>query len=1061
MTSSRVRPLLFAVSLLALGSCHAQAPAPGLAVSWDNQTGQPSGLTGHDARGEFTIAGADPQPLLELSLSDGGHTYTTSRGQLVGEVTQSTEQGNAVRRLTVVPCAADGQRAPLRIAQTYTVYPEGAVFCDFTISVPADAASVSVTRVELAVSFPSGDYRQFRWFWKRDWRGDLYLTREQALDTPGYLRVMGASFSRGAVGYTNHWEMFLEKKLPFGGATEQAMSCQVGAEQAGRKPFTWTLYAGAPLTLGPGFSYSNRWGMDLTGVRQQDNAIGQRIAHWQEGNAALMTFPSDSAIEAMADCGVTINILHLYWRAPSWGTFSAFDDQEMARWVSSCHRRGIKCVLYATPIDKPGLEGISVQSYGRYHCDGLYFDFGSVHFRGDNPGDSTYYAGRDFPAMDFLNLTRHYRQTVGRDGIMIAHAGGAAPDALYCLNLNAYLPGEADEQSGLLSPSLDAVYYHSGLAYAVCHPWCEYEPFQTRHAVANFCAIGAFPQVLFGRGTHQDNNYSRSLYAPARFALPYWQMLRCLPMDRGTTMYSELTPTAARANQPGLHCVTYRRSGQYLLVTVSNTGVPCSGAVTLDRTVLQPAGGLRVFRLSGPDIAKLKIEDLGRWDGRALRTGPLAKDDYLGFVLAGGRSLAEAQRRLGEVRRLVSRYQDQTPPTAVKGLQATPQLGVVNLQWQAATDNNHVVTHRLYRTVGGVKATIADAEEILRYSDYTAPPGAEVTYSVTALDVAGNEGPATLVAAKTPSADLIAEPLAEKTALEPTSGQWAFRDGWHEQSSPQGPATEAGATYKLNGVKARFLRVYFTGGSLNYDEAHLIELQARGTDGQPIKPRQALSSGDDVGHPVQDIMDGVTDKERNGWWSDRNKGLPAWAGLDFGEPVAIGEVWLLTFWDGQRYYQYSVEVSEDGQEWLPVAAVEGAKPLARSLASVDFADGTASVTTLETAPERSGGGLLFRCPDADNGYAFYLDNGWDGNACLARLEHGKLKPLASLFFPYSIFRPIPHLLQVRAEGDRLTCYADQVKVFEVRDKTFARGKLGVLSLTGGALRFRNLLGEGR
>ena len=90
-----------------------------------------------------------------------------------------------------------------------------------------------------------------------------------------------------------------------------------------------------------------------------------------------------------------------------------------------------------------------------------------------------------------------------------------------------------------------------------------------------------------------------------------------------------------------------------------------------------------------------------------------------------------------------------------------------------------------------------------------------------------------------------------------------------------------------------------------------------------------------------------------------------------------------------------------------------------------------------------------------------MDNGWDGNIVLARMENGKLRTLEALFFPYSIFRPIPHLLRVEAEGDRITCYADQVRVFEVRDPTFARGKVGLFSQTGATLRFRNLLVEGR
>ena len=1061
--TTRPLPYLALFGVLAATAHLWAQTSPPLTVTWDAGTGQPAALTGRDAGGDFTLTGTAGVPLIDLRFSDGARTYTTSHGRLIGAVSERTDRGNEVRSLTVIPATAAGEPAPFQVAQTFTLYPEGALFCDFTLSMPAGAVPATLIRAELAAGFPSGQFPQFRWFWKRDWRGDLYLPREATLDTPGYLRVMGASFSRGTVGYSNHWEVFLEKRLPLAGKPDPNMSAQVTPESAGRKQFTWTLYQGDPLTLQPGFTYNNRWGMDLTGVRQQSNAIGQRIAHWQEGNAALMTFPSDSAIEAMADCGVTISILHLYWKAPGWGSnFTAFDEAGITRWVATCHRLGIRCLLYAIPIDKPGIDGINPESFGRYNCDGLYFDFGSVHFRGDNAGDAmAFYEGRDFPGMDFLNLTRHYRQTVGPDGIMIAHAGGAAPDALYCLNLDAYLPGEADEQGGLLSKDLDQAFYHSGLAYAVCQPWCEYEPFQTRHAVANFCALGSFPHVLVGRGTHQDNNYSRSLYAPARFALPYWQMLRCLPMGKQTTMYNELTARAVRADQPALHCVAYRRSADWLLLTVANLGEACSGKLTLDSRVLQPAQDLRLFRLSGTDIAQFGIEDLGPWDRQPIPTGPLATDDYTAFVLAGPTALPDLQARFAAIRTLASRYQDRVPPTAVTALRATAQPGAVTLTWQPATDDSHVVCYRVTRTANGARSPVADAEETLTYTDFAAPPATDLTYEVVAVDVAGNVGPASAATVLTLGADRLAEPLTTKTTLQPVSGHWACADGWYEQGSPQGPASEKGATYDLKGTQARFLRVYFTGGVANYGSAHVIELQAKAPDGTLIKPRGALSSGDDVGHPARDIMDGDTDKTSNGWWSDRTQGLPAWAGLDFGAPVALGEVWLLTYWDGQRYYQYSVEVSEDGQEWRPVAAVEGATPLSRALAPVDFTDGSVSVTTLETAPERSGGGLLFRCPDDANGYAFYLDNDWDGNAVLARLENGKLRALKSLFFPYSIFRPIPHLLRVEAHGDRIACYADQVKVFEVQDQTFTRGKVGLFSQSGASLRFRNLLVDGK
>lgn len=1043
--------------LAALTPVLAQTAAPGpFTVGFASRTSQPVSLAwvGGSAAA-VSIDAAAGQSLADLRFTSGARVFSTAAGEVL-----AVRAGEPLSRtVTVAPRSADGQTAPYRVTQTYTVYPEGALLCDFTISVPAGAPAASVDRVELTCSFPSALFPKFRWFYKRDWRGDLDLPREQTLDTPGYLRVMGASFSAAGPGYSNHWEMFVEKKAALAGKIEDTMSCRATAEEGGRKAFTWTLYHGAPLPLAPGFTYNNRFGMDLCGPRLRSNAIGQRIAHWQEGNAALMTFPSDSAIAAMADCGVTVCVLHLYWKAPGWGSnFTAFDEAEMKRWVTGCHARGIKCVLYAIPIDKPGLDGITAESYPRYGCDGLYFDFGSVHFRGDRAGDAiAWYEGRDFPAQDFLKLTRQYRQVVGPDGIMIAHAGGGAPDALYCLNLDAYLPGEAGEQGGLLARPLDAAYYHSGLAYAVCHPWCEYERFQTRHAVANFCALGAFPHVLFGRGTHQDNNYSRSVYQPARFVLPYWQMLRCLPMDKGTAMHSAITGPAVSADQADVHCVAYRRAAGEILITYANLGEACAARLTVDREVLQASGNLQVVKVGGPDIAQLAIDDLGVWDGKPLPTGPLATDDYGAFVLVDAAARPALEKRLADIRHLVGEFRDKQAPGAVPGLTAAATAAAVQLSWQPAPDDSHVVAYRLSRLSGTEEEKLGDIEETLQYTDYTAPPGVSSTYRLAGVDVAGNVGPAATCSAQPAGGSLLSETLRSQTSLQPVSGEWRFAAGWYEQSSAQPPADEKGVSYDLKGTRARFLRVLFTGGQGNLGCAHVIELSAKSPEGKALTPRQAISSGDDKGHPVSDIIDGVTDKTRNGWWSDRNKPLPAWAGLDFGEPVALGQVWLLTYWDGSRRYEYSVEVSEDGQEWRSLAAIAGATRLARALGSLDFSDGAVSVTTLETAPERSGGGLLLRCSDNDSGYAFYLDNGWDGNVCLARLEKGKLRLLKSFFFPYSIHRPIPHLLRVEAKGGKLVCYADGVRVFEVQDATYKSGKVGLFSLTGGPLRFRNLL----
>ena len=131
-------------------------------------------------------------------------------------------------------------------------------------------------------------------------------------------------------------------------------------------------------------------------------------------------------------------------------------------------------------------------------------------------------------------------------------------------------------------------------------------------------------------------------------------------------------------------------------------------------------------------------------------------------------------------------------------------------------------------------------------------------------------------------------------------------------------------------------------------------------------------------------------------------------------------------------------------------------PLARAFCDTQFENGEIGVTTFDPPPQRSGGGILFRCPDGNNGYAFYLNNSWDGEIWLSKLQNGKLKKIKGLFFPYSNFNPIPHRLRIRARGSKITCYCDTVKVFEVEDNAFPKGKVGVFSLTGAALKFNDL-----
>jgi len=1004
-----------------------------------------------DFEGAFTIDGKrdDIRGIGALVIRCSGTDYFAWRGAADTPQFLAQSEDHLLFTVAVTPRSADGRPCPLHIRQEFSVFGEGAVFCDFTLVPATGAEQTVIDDVELGTALNTAELQYLRWHWKQGLRGNEDLAREVSFRFPQYLRVLGATVGRQRP-YTNHVDMFLEEKKSLTGDGEEGMWCEVSDDSGAAKRFCWHL--GAPVQANHEFSYTNRWGIALGHFRLNDNAVGQRVAHWQEGNAHLMTYPSDSAIKAMAECGVSICVLHLYWSRDGWGNYEPFDEEDMRRWVRTCHNYGIKCIAYAVPADRPGTKGVNKEWIRDLNLDGIFFDSGSVHWRYMQPGGAIGGFGREFPALDFLKLTRHYRDAVGPEGILISHAGGTAPDVLYHLNMNAYLAGEWRTQAAMLD-DFRAAAYHNGVGYAVAHPWCEYEPFQTRHAAATFCAVGGFPHILCGRGTHQNNNYHRSVYRSADFVLPYWQILSTIPMDRTTTLYTETAAPAARATQPLVYCCVYQRSPDLLLVTVANLGEPCSPVITLNEELLQIRGTYRLLQLGGRDMAEFEVADLGSWRSGPIELGMLGKDDYVGLLLTCGQLPRYTSAALARIERLVAAFNDREPPTTPSGLAASRAPGVVKLSWQPATDEFHVVEYRLYRgTDEAPLALLAAVEESIEYSDYTAPMGVSLRYAVSAVDVAGNEGPKSKpVRVRSPGREITID------SLIPVNGYWEQDGEYLRQGFTRAPATSEGATITFPTTTAQFVRVYFTGGLLNNNNAHVVEMKVHDEKGREIEPVNVTSSGSDPGHPEAAAADGITDDVRNGWWSDRNRGLPAWLAFDLGKPHTVSSVWLLTYWDGKRLYDYSIQLSPDGRDWTGVASGPGAVTNARALADVEFADGIAGVTTLELDMQRSGGGLLFRCPDSNNGYALYLDEVWDGNLVLAKLVDGKLQRLKSAFFPYSLHNPIPHRLSVTCQGATLKCYCDEVLAFEVTDDTFSHGQVGLIVPTGHQLKFMNLL----
>lgn len=82
--------------------------------------------------------------------------------------------------------------------------------------------------------------------------------------------------------------------------------------------------------------------------------------------------------------------------------------------------------------------------------------------------------------------------------------------------------------------------------------------------------------------------------------------------------------------------------------------------------------------------------------------------------------------------------------------------------------------------------------------------------------------------------------------------------------------------------------------------------------GKPV----TTSIGHERGNAPERAVDGNRDIKAGGWWG---AGSPSWWQVDLGTVQTIDLVRCYFYYDGRRYYQYTVSVSEDGKAWTQVA----------------------------------------------------------------------------------------------------------------------------------------------
>ncbi len=81
------------------------------------------------------------------------------------------------------------------------------------------------------------------------------------------------------------------------------------------------------------------------------------------------------------------------------------------------------------------------------------------------------------------------------------------------------------------------------------------------------------------------------------------------------------------------------------------------------------------------------------------------------------------------------------------------------------------------------------------------------------------------------------------------------------------------------------------------------------TTGKPV-----TASGTEASYVPANAVDGSVLLD-SAWWASPS---PQWLQIDLGETYTLDRATVFPFWDGHRYYQYTVELSTDGKTWTPV-----------------------------------------------------------------------------------------------------------------------------------------------
>ena len=583
--------------------------------------GEISELQLHDGSRWNTALAAPEITFPRLELQDKDHAYALANDAEA----KLTKLSDSPEKVSVAvqgrPRAADGTAGPWRIALSYEIHPEGAVFIDLDGRLEDKPFALSRASVSFAVS------EAIR-------KGPQYRDRNVSIKTGGFpsARVAFGTSKLPARSFTNEIEVMVEHKKAIGGT--------VGFQQKDGR-VTWTLGGGGAALTAP-LQYQNRIALGLGAAvtgKPKSNVIGQRVYHWVNWLGTKDWYPTNEQIDKMVARHATMLILHHEWMLlrgsngyPHADYAVVRNHNDMVRMIDHAHRKGLRVGLYMRGVEPYALKTRFFQKYCKRNWDGIYVDWHgpgatSYHdnrYKPETPLGDTHFSktGTHVPARAYFLFTRELRDIVGPGGFLIGHQGSFNSGVLANLCFDAYLPGETGSDRKMLSGPDEAA-YKGMLGGGVCMPWMlDLPKYRNAEGAAKMAAWGLYPHLVLGIKAR----HTKGLVFPCApddalydFILPYWRILAKIDVEKATVFNTPAqNVVAATPSDPAFHSVVYRAGKDTYLLIVANLGPKAGTAeMSLNPDVLGMTGEYQVGRI---DAATGNVHPCNKSTGKITTT---------------------------------------------------------------------------------------------------------------------------------------------------------------------------------------------------------------------------------------------------------------------------------------------------------------------------------------------------------------------------------------------------------------------------------------------------------